>query len=490
MADALCGPSNPLQSFRKHTQLDRTLQQDRIVGRSNSAREQFRSHDPRAGSLDADLHAFENSQPNPLEFQQPPAFFQQPAPPPAGWAADFQRLHISHTPSPVPVPVSQFRAEAPLIKTTNGGWHNDFLRQSGNATPVMASSKGKEAMRTGHDMQQQSQFSMQDPMWDRMSSTQQSDHSFQLMLLEQENKRRLMMDRPSQEQGHLRGHQFVDISDDAFEAAFQDAFMAEAQALQQQEPSPLLQPQQEPGHDLPQSDLRIGSDAINYTAVKDRTAEQDTRDADELARTAGQLLNLVQHDTSQKFQNSQFLELMRQLRDREVEVQNNDMVSATNGISIDTMNDLQLRNQPNVEQHQDPYPAATEGKDSQWQFPDMNDIYAPANNDLDTGSRAFSGSVPPMDRESRMVGWINRPSSVPPGAASRSQMNDPMYQTGSDEFPASQIQALHPGGRNYPHSPRQQKAEMSGAVSQGISVDDFETGFEESSSLGRRFGSP
>lgn len=33
MADALCGPSNALQNFQKHTTVDRTLQQDRLVGR-------------------------------------------------------------------------------------------------------------------------------------------------------------------------------------------------------------------------------------------------------------------------------------------------------------------------------------------------------------------------------------------------------------------------------------------------------------------------
>ena len=33
MADAYCGPSNPLQSFQKHAQADRTLQQDRLVAR-------------------------------------------------------------------------------------------------------------------------------------------------------------------------------------------------------------------------------------------------------------------------------------------------------------------------------------------------------------------------------------------------------------------------------------------------------------------------
>jgi hypothetical protein len=33
MSDALCGPSNALQNFQKHTSVDRTLQQDRLTSR-------------------------------------------------------------------------------------------------------------------------------------------------------------------------------------------------------------------------------------------------------------------------------------------------------------------------------------------------------------------------------------------------------------------------------------------------------------------------
>ena len=67
--------------------------------------------------------------------------------------------------------------------------------------------------------------------------------------------------------------------------------------------------------------IRIGSDAIPYQEQKTRTPDQDSRDADELARTAGQLLTSVQHDTSDKFQNSQFLALMRKIRDGEIRVE-------------------------------------------------------------------------------------------------------------------------------------------------------------------------
>jgi len=37
MSDALCGPSNPLQNFQKHSQADRSLQQDRLTSRGSPA---------------------------------------------------------------------------------------------------------------------------------------------------------------------------------------------------------------------------------------------------------------------------------------------------------------------------------------------------------------------------------------------------------------------------------------------------------------------
>ena len=49
-------------------------------------------------------------------------------------------------------------------------------------------------------------------------------------------------------------------------------------------------------------------------------------DDDEMAATAGRLLERVADNTSEKFQNSQFLTLMRRLRDREVRVQEDKIV--------------------------------------------------------------------------------------------------------------------------------------------------------------------
>lgn len=48
---------------------------------------------------------------------------------------------------------------------------------------------------------------------------------------------------------------------------------------------------------------------------------------DELAQTAAELLDKVSHDQSAKFQNSTFLDLMRKLKNREVQVEGDEMVT-------------------------------------------------------------------------------------------------------------------------------------------------------------------
>ena len=68
-----------------------------------------------------------------------------------------------------------------------------------------------------------------------------------------------------------------------------------------------------------QNGPRIGSDNIPAHPQQSELAA-DT-EADELARTAGHILDNLKHEQSQKFQKSNFLELMRQLRDKEVRVE-------------------------------------------------------------------------------------------------------------------------------------------------------------------------
>ncbi|KAJ7217874.1 hypothetical protein GGX14DRAFT_438704 [Mycena pura] len=74
-------------------------------------------------------------------------------------------------------------------------------------------------------------------------------------------------------------------------------------------------------------------------------ASQDTRESDELARTAGLLLETVRDAQNPKFNNSEFMTLMRGLRDRDIIVEGNNMVkntdqSAVSGWASDFQSDI------------------------------------------------------------------------------------------------------------------------------------------------------
>jgi hypothetical protein len=71
---------------------------------------------------------------------------------------------------------------------------------------------------------------------------------------------------------------------------------------------------------------RIGADTIHDPLSQDPKTWQEQNNPDALARTAGQLLDSVRHDQSDKFQKSQFLQLMRQFRDKEATVKGDKIV--------------------------------------------------------------------------------------------------------------------------------------------------------------------
>jgi len=63
---------------------------------------------------------------------------------------------------------------------------------------------------------------------------------------------------------------------------------------------------------------------------RDERREQDERlEQDEIARTAGELLERVSGDKTDKFQNSQFMSLMRRFRDREARVEGDKVVEVS-----------------------------------------------------------------------------------------------------------------------------------------------------------------
>ncbi|KAG8732517.1 hypothetical protein FRC12_019245, partial [Ceratobasidium sp. 428] len=67
------------------------------------------------------------------------------------------------------------------------------------------------------------------------------------------------------------------------------------------------------------------------------TTTSTSQDRSELAETARQLLNALQNETRPKFKNSQFMGLMRQLRDGEVVVQDGEMVPASEARPVEAL---------------------------------------------------------------------------------------------------------------------------------------------------------
>lgn len=283
------------------------------------------------------------------------------------------------------------------MKSAPGGWQQEFLRQS----PMSPVAQQKQPEMLSSNMQQTyspyiggASYMSQQPMYDQQSSMRQAE-----------------------------GPQLSEVD---FEKAFQDVFQE-----MQSEHVQLT----EAGHDLAMAETiteihdkldslihepsaaKIGADAIEYTETKDRTQDQDTRDASDLARVAGQLVQNVSHETSEKFRNSQFLDLMRRIRDREIEVRNNDFEPAAQSFS-----------EPQTQQPENA---------QNFQFPDMNTVYEPDRHD------SIDVSVEDDFRYTR-----------------------------------NQISDLHPGGPFYPEQspPPAQRAQlpmqMSGAVDASFIDDD------------------
>ncbi|KAK2626842.1 hypothetical protein QTJ16_004017 [Diplocarpon rosae] len=323
MADSMCGPSNALQNFQKHTTVDRTLQQDRLISRQSPSQGFRSSPGPSAEFLDHDFEAFQAGQPpldhgfGPQAFSHAPSNLRQ-QPGPASWASDFERLQLSNSPQ---VHQQSFNPQLQQ-RGDGGGWHQEFARQQSqngsgveklighNSSPFRASSgMGVLPQYIGGFNGPQAQATV----------TQQT----------------------------LSVEAFDEA---AFDRAFDEAAKAEAEAMRQEE-HPLQEASKGQYIELGQDTLigesaeglvvdstgllhqeRIGADRIYDPLSLDPEARERElqNDPDALSKTAAQLLDAVAHEQNPKFQNSQFLHLMRQLRGKEATIVGDKLVTTAN----------------------------------------------------------------------------------------------------------------------------------------------------------------
>ncbi|KAL8973770.1 MAG: hypothetical protein Q9197_001984 [Variospora fuerteventurae] len=305
MTDALCGPSNPLQSFQKHASVDRTLQRDRILSRQSPSQE-FRTPKPNSGLLEAEYEAFLAGEPilEPMELQHTwqnhhsPALssenLHQQTP---DWALDFQNLHVDE-PRTTPISSTQFRQQAPMQRSSPGSWQHEFMQKHQPHGHQHQQSRLGYA-NTGHLMNA------------GHSGTHNYLYSTPTVVQHSESQMKESFDEEAFEkafdQANLEVHGVSDTS-----TTFNPSTPSEAKSV----------PEDRIGY-------RIGSDKILDENLERREERSDAKEADELAKTAGLLLENVKHDQSTKFQESSFLSLMRQLRDKEAKVDGDNIISVS-----------------------------------------------------------------------------------------------------------------------------------------------------------------
>ncbi|KAF3188383.1 hypothetical protein TWF225_003364 [Orbilia oligospora] len=290
-SSSMCGPSNPLQSLKNHAASDRSLQQDRFRSASPASSqfrqqshlnphqqhhdefEQFLSSSPAGPSQTAlrtrpSLQNFSIAPPSPAALHQP------------AWAADFQRLQLS-----TPPPSLQIHNKPAVT-----GWGAEFLSQLSIPPAQQSIPQQNAPVASSGFMPMNGINASYLPMATSSYEPLQSNH----------------VDTKTS------------YTDAEFDQMFEEAATLHSDIVdfpQREAPNPLL---------LQNTNPILQSDDVKEDVKEEQ--DQSLADADELARTAGQLVDTLSQDTSRKFQESQFVALMRKLRDKTVKVEDGKMV--------------------------------------------------------------------------------------------------------------------------------------------------------------------
>lgn len=330
MADAMCGPSNALQQFKQQTDVDRTLHQDRLTSRRPPGQD-FRSHNPQAAHLDPEFEAFQAGvEPALLDHIQPlhpqgPATFATHSNGPS-WAADFQRLNISTQPTQQQQP-PHFRGGA-----SPSAWAQGFREHIAQNAPMAhhSSSISPQA------------FQQRARGYGNLSGFQShfSQSSYAAPVFNTKGKEPVVaeqFDEAAFERAFDRAREdmMADVEDTDQQESVEELVEKIEGAAEHGATQMLNETTVESNHmeaeDIMQrihnSDIEYDPDMLSQEeTMNDRQPEQRQHDDDALAATAHELLEKVEHNQSDKFRNSQFLSLMRKLRDREVRVEGDKMV--------------------------------------------------------------------------------------------------------------------------------------------------------------------
>ncbi|KAL5485313.1 hypothetical protein ACEPAI_7955 [Sanghuangporus weigelae] len=275
-----CGPVNPLQGLTKRFDYDRGIQQDQFVtGRAGSSREVFRTAQ----------HV------NPMLGQETARFFSgeglhRELASPTPNAFDVSLLHRSlpathsHSAYSTSIPF-QLQAPQRSLQTKRSAWAADFLQQTRvKNTDVVISGKTTPTSQVEAANRQ------------TMMSPGPSNLGVQW------TPPINMMSRPQFIPQPLNAQSQLITSSSAAQLEEHFQFLEELNSVTRQ------------------------SDTSSFIEQSKQDPAQVKRETDDLARTAGLLVDSVKDEQNPKFKNSQFMRLMRDLRDGDVVVDGNDMV--------------------------------------------------------------------------------------------------------------------------------------------------------------------
>ncbi|PFH53822.1 hypothetical protein AMATHDRAFT_73234 [Amanita thiersii Skay4041] len=276
---AECGPSNPLQTLSKRFDQDRGAQQDHFgISHAGPSKEAFRRQTVVSSLPGQEASQFFSSAAYSAPYIAPPAPF------------DLSSLHDA-----LPTPQLQMPVHVP--QGAASAWAADFAQAMQNPEPNFGE------MKHPHPLQHEvPAVSLTQPAVGPGFMSQDRLRWNPVMPMHGLNPMQAYISQPTM---HMQNHAQHVVDQTSWDKEF-----------------------------ISQELNMI--DSVHAQEIKVDVAEPLAHEpADELARTAALLLEQVKHEQNPKFLNSQFMDLMRQLRDGKVVVEGNQMVES-DGTSVYT----------------------------------------------------------------------------------------------------------------------------------------------------------
>ncbi|SJX62154.1 related to peroxisomal targeting signal receptor [Sporisorium reilianum f. sp. reilianum] len=301
-----CGPSNPLQNIGKRFGQDRTTQQDTFASNPYAQQQapSFRSQSG-SGATSSSQPAFFNAPSQQAPFAVPPqdAFdvSQLRGNLPSGSRTPMQNMHHAHHHRPAP---------GPSMADLEASFRPAFSRSS-TVTSAPRAAPSSTAWATDFLSAEASQSNIQAQPAQQMHVEQHAAHAVHPNVIPMGLRMGMMphaapsMHFSQPPQQHFSPAQQSATAPQLDNAKWAEAFTAFETSSQTPQAAPALTADAKP------------IEKADYANSQER---------DELARTAGRLVSSVEHDQSSKFRQSNFLDLMRKIRDKQAGIHGDNIV--------------------------------------------------------------------------------------------------------------------------------------------------------------------